>query len=162
MQEEYRRLRFFEAIDHEEDLVAVVKGHTYVERQLNELLLLKIPGSDALIARLPYSEKVRALRDLGVINAEEKRALMWLAELRNRFAHDETTLCADDAHEARRKATADGSTYISEVIEYYHRQDTKAVVRFAIVGIWTEMNYRLEEMPGGLGPRGPRHEPEMS
>ena len=145
--DDFRRIRFFEAIDHDEDLIAIIRGHIYVERQLNELILLMIPGSDSLLVRLPFTAKVRALRELGIISSEESRALAWLASLRNRFAHSETTLRATDAQEACRSATVMGLNYINDMKVLYHREDTQSVVRFAITGIWADMNYKLDELP---------------
>ena len=139
---------FFDAIDHDDDLIAVVRGHIYVERRLNSLLLKATPGIDPYLAKLSFSEKIDVARSSGLISAELKRAMLWLGELRNRFAHQATAIAVEDAGRAKARSTKDGRDYIEEMIDYYKRDpsDVRSIVRFAIVHIFTEVGYAIEDL----------------
>jgi hypothetical protein len=139
---------FFDAIDHEDDLIAVLQGHIYIERRLNGLLLKATPGADPFLAKLSFFEKVDVARSSGLITSELKRATLWLGELRNRFAHQSTAVTVEDAAVAKARSTKDGRDYIEDMILYYKRdsKDVRAIVRFAIVHIYTEMGWAIEEL----------------
>ncbi len=144
---EFDKSRFFEIIDDDEDLIAVLRGQIYVERRLNRLLSSLIPNRDVLTSRYSYNERVKAAADAGLISAEAKRALHWLGKLRNRFAHQDTVLTARDVEDARKSVTAEGALYIDEMIEYYKRdpRDIHSIIRFAIISVYSEMGFVLEE-----------------
>lgn len=144
---EHNRVRFFEAIDHDDDLIAVLRGHIHVERRLNTLLMAEIPKSGPLLSRLSFFDRVKAARDGGLLSSEATRALLWLNDLRNRFAHTITVLNASDAADAKRRVTREGAEYIDDMLQYYKREadDTRSIVRFAIVSVFSELGMVLDE-----------------
>jgi hypothetical protein len=142
---------FFDAIDHDDDLIAVIRGQIYVEHKLNTLLLMVTPGVDPYLLKLSFAQKIDIARTSGLIGPELKRAMMWLAELRNRFAHRPTAISVEDAATAKARSSEDGSRYIDDMIDYYKRDsnDSRSIVRFAIVHVFTEIRYAIEDLELG-------------
>jgi len=81
-------LRFLDILQHEVGLVAVLRGHLYVEGAIEQLLLAEVPGSEVLLHRLPFFRKLKAAKKLGIVSAECANAAKALSEVRNGFAHD--------------------------------------------------------------------------
>ena len=79
--------RFFDAISNDDDLIAVLRGHLYVESAVNDLLAILFPGADVLIGDLTYEQKVRRLRKATSVPSMLGTLLKALGELRNSFAH---------------------------------------------------------------------------
>jgi hypothetical protein len=71
----------------DDDLVAVLRGQLHIEALLSKVLLTKYPGAIELLDHVGYFDKIRLARKANLINAEMRRALHALGELRNSFAH---------------------------------------------------------------------------
>jgi|GEM_PF-7091246 len=92
-----REHQFFVAITSDEDLVAVLRGHLYIEADVNELLAHHFPASQALIDDLSYEQKIRRLRKSMELPRDVATLMKALGELRNAFAHNlERSLTAED------------------------------------------------------------------
>lgn len=94
-----REQLFFRSIASDEALVAVVRGHLYVEADVNHLLELHFPNASPLIDDLTYEQKIRRLRKSVALPSSIVTLLKALGELRNAFAHslDRSLTEADDA-----------------------------------------------------------------
>lgn len=90
---------FFRSIASDEALVAVLRGHLYVEADVNHLLEQLFPNASPLIDDLTYEQKIRRLRKATALPASIATLLKALGELRNAFAHslDRSLTEADDA-----------------------------------------------------------------
>lgn len=100
MDERHRReLRFLATLQHEVGLVVVLRGHLYVEGAIEELMLAKVPGSEAFLTVLQFARKLDVAMELGVVTPECAQAVRALNKIRNDFAHDlerEDLSAADD------------------------------------------------------------------
>lgn len=65
---------FFETISHDEDLVAVLRGHLHIEVIIGDLLALRYPTSTELFEEMSCATKSRLLRRLGMITREHAKA----------------------------------------------------------------------------------------
>lgn len=94
-----REQLFFRSIASDEALVAILRGHLYVEADVNHLLEQLFPNASALIYDLTYEQKIRRLRKSTTLPRSIATLLKALGELRNAFAHslDRAVTEADDA-----------------------------------------------------------------
>ena len=94
-----RERRFFAAIASDDALIAVLRGHLFVEADVTCLLAQLFPGAEALIDDLSYEQKIRRLKKAVTLPVGISTSLKALGELRNAFAHNlERDLTeADDA-----------------------------------------------------------------
>jgi len=83
-----REQRFFGSMASDEDLVAVLRGHLFVEADVTGLLEQLFPGAGELIDDLTYEQKIRRLKKAMVLPSDVATLLKALGELRNIFAHD--------------------------------------------------------------------------
>lgn len=90
--------RFFASLVTDDDMIAVLRGHLYVEADVIDLLEGLFPGADTLIDDLTYEQKVRRLRKAMDLPPDLATLLKALGELRNSFAHtlDRALTEADD------------------------------------------------------------------
>ncbi|MGA3038170.1 MAG: hypothetical protein ABSE64_11885 [Vulcanimicrobiaceae bacterium] len=90
--------RFFTSLVADDDIIVVLRGHLYIEADINDLLEACFPGSAALIEDLTYEQKVRRLRKSTTIPSDIATLLKAVGELRNSFAHsrDRTLTQVDD------------------------------------------------------------------
>jgi len=81
--------QYFNDIEKNKTLVAVLKGHLIIEKALNDLIEcgLKYPDR-ALIHSLRYGQKIDLLVSLGLLKAESKPAFNKLNSIRNQIAHE--------------------------------------------------------------------------
>jgi hypothetical protein len=72
----------------EDDLGKVVRGHIYIEHELQDLIFFAAPNPDQLerFDDMEFSEKVRLALVLG-LNANLKGGLTAVGKLRNKFSH---------------------------------------------------------------------------
>jgi hypothetical protein len=78
------------ALTAEDELGAAIRGHLYVEHELNEFIKARLPAEafEALIAvRFEYDKKITLAVSLG-LPSEFKSPLRKMGEIRNAFAHD--------------------------------------------------------------------------
>lgn len=138
--------RFLWAIDHGDDLVAVLRAHQSIQKQIDRLLNHAIPGSEPLTKRLTYTENVAAAAEIGLLSAEQKGAFLWVKDLHSRFVRGAENFMASDVDEAKKLITRDGVIYMREMIEFYNSDpnDAKSLVRYAIISVYTETEYALE------------------
>jgi hypothetical protein len=94
-----REQAFFRSIASDDALVAVLRGHLFVEADVNHLLEQLFPNASPLIDDLTYEQKIRRLRKATALPASIATLLKALGELRNAFAHslDRSLTDADDA-----------------------------------------------------------------
>ncbi len=84
---ESRMAAFQDALLGEDELGVVVRGHIYVEHELNEFIRATLSPPEALDAiKLDYDGRVKLAMALG-LPAHFKPALSFLGTLRNKFAH---------------------------------------------------------------------------
>lgn len=83
-----REQRFFDSIASDEDLIAVLRGHLFVEADVTGLLEQLFPGASELIDDLTYEQKIRRLKKAAAVPSDVATLLKALGELRNAFAHD--------------------------------------------------------------------------
>ncbi len=81
------RRDFLEAAESDEDLVAVLRGHVYVEQDLENLILDVIPNAEPLLGRMSFDGKLNAARDMNLLSQAMARSLGALDKLRDSFAH---------------------------------------------------------------------------
>jgi hypothetical protein len=94
---EYRML---DGILHEDDLVAVMLGATYVEYALTDILRQSVPNPEIFGERsggLQYRHLVYLAIAFNRIPADLRQPLMKLAEIRNSFAHNINTVLSNGA-----------------------------------------------------------------
>jgi hypothetical protein len=87
-----------EALTAEDELGAVIRGHLYIEHELNEFIKARLPleAFEALTAmRIEYDKKITLAVSLG-LPSEFKNALRKLGEIRNAFAHNLDATLAED------------------------------------------------------------------
>jgi hypothetical protein len=91
-----RERRFFDAIVSDEDLIAVLRGHLYVEADVTDLLVGLFPGSSELLDDLTYFQKVRRLKKSMELPPGVAATLEALGTLRNSFAHNLDRVLRED------------------------------------------------------------------
>lgn len=76
------------ALDTEDDLGRVVRGHIHIEHELQQTIFFAAPNTDQLksFERQEFSEKVRLALVLG-LKSDLASALNAAGNLRNKFAH---------------------------------------------------------------------------
>jgi len=113
-----RERRFFIAISSDDDLVAVLRGHLYVESDVDHLLAQIFSGTETLIADLTYEQKIRRLKKAAGLPVEISTLLKALGELRNAFAHDiERALTSADDCRFFNALSAEYKPSVEEMIE---------------------------------------------
>lgn len=90
---------FITKIFADDPLTMVVKAHLYIESVLNKLIATYLENPKALdLERMPFAQKIQLGISLGLIDRREKRALIGLNRIRNRFVHNlEAALTEKDA-----------------------------------------------------------------
>ena len=88
------------ALVHDDDLVAVVRGHIYIEQQVNRLIKGLFPYPEKIdYSRLGWPQRVELSLALG-LKAQYGPPLKKLGTIRNKFAHrPEVTLADSDVKE---------------------------------------------------------------
>jgi hypothetical protein len=83
----------------DDDLVAVLRGHLYIEAELNDLLRAFVPGCDEMLNELDFMQKAKVARRMRLFGKPTMRSLQAIAEIRNEFAHElrRDLTAADDA-----------------------------------------------------------------
>lgn len=75
------------SLEHDSDLIAVLRGHLYIEAALTRLIAAQYPGSDDLVMELSYMHKIRLARRRNLIDKAFATALQTLGNVRDSFAH---------------------------------------------------------------------------
>ncbi|GMQ99859.1 MAG: hypothetical protein BMS9Abin18_0687 [Zetaproteobacteria bacterium] len=75
-----------DTLRHDDDLVAVVRGHLHVEMQVNRLIEGLLPYPEEIESRLGWPQRVELSLALG-LRAQYGPPLKKLGSIRNRFAH---------------------------------------------------------------------------
>lgn len=90
---------FINKIFADDPLTMVVKAHLYIESVLNKLIATYLEHPQALdLARMAFSQKIQLGISLGLIDRRERRVLIGLNRIRNRFVHNlEAALSEKDA-----------------------------------------------------------------
>ncbi len=79
---------FEAALNHEDDLGAVIRVHLHIEHHVNQLLELLVPfPEDLKSVKLDYDNRVKLLSALR-IKPESTKVLSALGTMRNKFAHN--------------------------------------------------------------------------
>ena len=78
---------FFRTINHDSDMVAVLRGHLYVEATLTALIGSKYKTGASLLNWLDFWKKATVARNDGLIESQDKAALQALGNIRDSFAH---------------------------------------------------------------------------
>lgn len=114
---------FLQTVSHEEDLVAVLRGHLMVDVQLNELLSERVGGIEVL-SFVSFQDKVTLTKRQQLVAREYRRLLLAVNDLRNSFAHlpIKKSLTGDDAAELYKAVPAEAR----DVITAYHGPDATA------------------------------------
>jgi hypothetical protein len=88
---------FAMSVTHDVDMVAVLRGHLYLERAMFALLLQSEPGRDGYFKRMSFSTMVDALATKRLIPSEAIASIRAINDIRNEFGHEleRTELDAD-------------------------------------------------------------------
>jgi hypothetical protein len=91
---------FAKSLLNEDDLGAVVRGHTYLHEYLIRALQTRLPHPEALrldSGRVTFSALVGQARAYGIVDEDLYEALKAVGQLRNGFAHElDRQLSGDD------------------------------------------------------------------
>jgi hypothetical protein len=89
---------FLKVIFHDEPLIAVLRGQMFVEVAVEDLIRIVVTNADYLFAEMDFNDKVRAAKNMRLLNKRDDTALQAVARLRNQFAHrpDRERLTEDD------------------------------------------------------------------
>jgi hypothetical protein len=153
-----RERRFFDAIASDDDLVAVLRGHLYVEADVMDILGSLSPDDSASLDDVVYAKKVARLKkkmpDLppGVVATLEA-----LGSLRNAFAHDlERALTHDDDERFFALLADDFKPSVLELIRRGAFPQTHgAMVRASIIVLHTGLSALRLGLPGANAPAEP-------
>ena len=80
--------KFLEALLADDDLIAVLRGHLYIETELNKLLEKIVPGCNEMLNELDFMQKAKVAKRMRLYGKPTMRSLQALGELRNDFAHE--------------------------------------------------------------------------
>lgn len=83
------------ALTGEDTLGAVIRGHLYIENELEQFIRLRLPDGAYDALNLSYSAKVRLAVGLGLPEAR-RGALEEVGRIRNKFAHRLDTALTDE------------------------------------------------------------------
>ncbi len=113
---------FLQTVSHEEDLVAVLRGHLMVDVQLNDLLAQRLGGSDVL-AFVAFQDKVTLTKRHELVPKDFRKLLLAVNDLRNSFAHPpiKKTLTDDDVAALYKAVPTDFRNVLFE----YHGADAR-------------------------------------
>ncbi len=93
---DYPEPNLIEALRHDEDLVAVIRGHLYLEVQLNRLLDALLPYPDEISdSRLGWPQRINLALALG-LKPQYRQPLKKVGAIRNGFAHEPDQTLKDD------------------------------------------------------------------
>lgn len=90
---------FLEVIFNDEPLIAVLRGQMFVEVAVEDIIrVVATTQADYLFAEMGFYSKVRAAKNMGLLNKNDDTALQAVAWIRNQFAHrlNRELLTADD------------------------------------------------------------------
>lgn len=145
------------ALNHDDDLVAVLRGHLYVEAILTEIIGTKYNGAVPVLHWLDLHRKLQIARAEDLIESLDRTALQALGGIRDSFAHlpVKGALTADD-DAAIAKALPDllnsrFYAFISPLMDK-DRSRTGLIVRSGILYLYHTMLLRLARARN-VGPR---------
>jgi len=112
---------FIQKIFADDPLTMVVKAHLYIESVLSRLIATYLENPKALdLERMPFSQKVQLGISLGLIDRREKRALIGLNRIRNRFVHNlEAVLSKEDAADLLTDLSASDQRRVQRCLEMF-------------------------------------------
>ncbi|GAB1528947.1 MULTISPECIES: hypothetical protein [Brevibacillus] len=84
---EKKLYEFTKDTDGKDFLQTILKGHLYIEQELNLLLGKYLKHPEHLDNRMNFSSKLNLVFALGVIESPEKVVIQRINELRNKYAH---------------------------------------------------------------------------
>lgn len=135
---DYPEPNLIEVLRHDEDLVAVIRGHLYLEVQLNRLLAALLPYADEISdARLGWPQRINLALALG-LKRQYRAPLKKVGAIRNGFAHEPGQTLKDGDVEALYDSLSQEDRNI--VLESYER--TQAQVPDPIGRPFLELNAR--------------------
>ncbi|MED4068577.1 hypothetical protein [Priestia megaterium] len=79
---------FLSHVMHSDFLVVVIRGHLYVEHELNNLIKKTVKHASSYNERIIFSQKMQLAHALGCIDEEIHRVIDALNNVRNRYAHN--------------------------------------------------------------------------
>jgi hypothetical protein len=119
--------KFYESLVHDEGLIAVLRGHLYVEVLLHDVLRARLgSNTDAIIKGLDFFAKYALARRLLLITKQHARELQALGELRNSFAHTFDRMLTVEDDEKMFKAVDDGSKQM--IRDYFAKHPDEKVI----------------------------------
>lgn len=140
--------RFYADLGYDSDIVAVLRGHLYIEAVLTELITMKYAGAETLVRWLDFRRKILVGRDSGLIEGVDRTALQALGELRDSFAHlpmKDRLTSADD--EAMRKSITGHLAERYDIYRAMQKQhatpDPGSEVRAAMLTLYEALFVRL-------------------
>jgi hypothetical protein len=135
---------FLDAMYHDSDLIAVLRGHLYTEAMLTKLVATKYPGSEPVLQELSYDSKVRLAWRQRIITSQQNKALKTLGEIRNSFAHMpiKSALTEEDAVEFIKTTDSNLRGHVEAVQDKIESTPGNRA-RSAIVAIFNSLGYSV-------------------
>ncbi|MDX5813390.1 hypothetical protein [Bacillus cereus group sp. BfR-BA-02730] len=137
---------FSEATDGEDPLQVVLRGHLYVEYELERLLRKNMENPDSILTdRFMFMNKVNLAIALGLLPKSRKIAYKKLNDLRNKYAHrlrfevehkDLNDFISVMDKEVRDEVFAD--EFGNKVHEEIYEKDIRLKLRHAILALWVD------------------------
>lgn len=135
---------FLEITDHEELLVIALRGHLYIEREIN--ILLKKVFKDEAYKTLTYSQKVELCKSLDLIHSERIPPLSKINKHRNGLAHNlGYTITEKDFNDLLSTLSKESKTHFEDELEGFYKFNSgkeislKNNYRVLLAAIWAEL-----------------------
>lgn len=88
---------FITETESESELQIILRGHLYIEREINEMLrMLLVEPDEILNNRFMFMNKLNLSVALGILPKEEKHIFRKINDLRNGFAHQLDYVCKEE------------------------------------------------------------------
>ncbi|MCU5343279.1 hypothetical protein OCA10_29700 [Bacillus cereus] len=137
---------FSEVTDGEDSLQIVLRGHLYVEYELERLLRKNMENPDSILTdRFMFMNKVNLAIALGLLPKSRKKAYKKLNDLRNKYAHrlrfevehkDLDDFISDMDKEVRDEVFTD--EFGNKTHEEVYATDIRLKLRHSILALWVD------------------------
>jgi len=137
---------FSEVTDGEDSLQIVLRGHLYVEYELERLLRKNMENPDSILTdRFMFMNKVNLAIALGLLPKSRKKAYKKLNDLRNKYAHrlrfevehkDLDDFISDMDKEVRDEVFTD--EFGNKTHEEVYATDIRLKLRHGILALWVD------------------------
>jgi hypothetical protein len=137
---------FLEVINNPDPMIRTIRAHQHVDRILSGLVNARLTDSHYLdVERIPFALRVELAVALGVVELDDRAALLQFNNIRNRFAHEPDTVLTE-------KDSRDLLNVCGKMVRSMHQRarespsDPNDCIRDVCACLWIRLECALEQL----------------